>query len=58
MEVETFLKGSPVMESGFTAQAELRAAEWAEGFVRAEEGRMASWWSTWNFRVPLRSPVR
>ena len=37
LEVETFLKGSPVMESGFTAQAELRAAEWAEGFVRAEE---------------------
>ena len=37
LEVETFFKGSPVMESGFTAQAELRAAEWAEGFVRAEE---------------------
>jgi len=36
LEVETFLKGSPVMESGQAAQAELRRAEWDAGFLRAE----------------------
>ena len=37
LEVEAFLKGSPVIESGQAAQAELRRAEWDRGFLRAEK---------------------
>ena len=37
LEVETFLNGSPVMESGQAAQAELRQAEWDSGYLRAEQ---------------------